>query len=363
MKKHTLVLILALGAIALPLAACNNQGTNSSVTSEQTTSLDAPTAAAYAAIKMLDYSSQAAKGLNTRTFQLAPTISYSADYKFQVVYSITQETVYAGAAAKLVQDTDPDLTAPNFLCQITAPFKDKTNTASYVVFKLTADLYLGATGKAGSTWKGGTKYASTTFNIRCDPISVVTIKDIPNLNSGDAICTYGIVTGKYDADNSYLWVGDGESGITAYGPSALPAVGTVVKVYGSYSPYGGLPEFAKGCTVVTSTKEEAATQGVTLADPVVLAWDGTYTFTPKDSSRQMTCSGSVKSVVPSTGSDSLTVTITVGGKDLPIWVDSGKIGTTKLNAWKAVKVGDNLKLSGWLSISSSVYQLINATIN
>lgn len=362
MKKHSFVLILALGALALPLAACTNNGNTSGATSESVTSMDAPTAAAYNAIKMLDYSSQAAKGLNTRSFQLAPTINYSADYKFQVVYSIEQETTYAGASAKLVQDTDPDLTAPNFVCQITAPFKDKTNTASYVVFKLTADLYLGATGKAGSTWKGGTKYASTSFNIRCDPISVVTIKEIPNLNSGDAICTYGIVTGRYDSDSSYLWVSDGESAITAYGPSALPAAGTVVKVFGSYSPYGGLPEFAKGCTVVTSTKEEAATQGVTLADPVTLAWDGTYAFTPKDSSRPMTCSGSIKSVVPSTGSESITLTITVGSKDLPIWIDSGKIGATKLAAWKAVKVGDKLKLSGWLSISSSVYQLINPTI-
>jgi hypothetical protein len=120
--------------------------------------------AAEGAAKMLNYDSQAGGGLHSRTFSLATEIDYSDAYTFEAKYSIVQQTPYDGAGAAIYLDDDPgNLYGPVCLCIVTAPKKDPSNPAPWVVFVLTARI-----SEEGSAAQ---ELLSEGFNVRADPIA------------------------------------------------------------------------------------------------------------------------------------------------------------------------------------------------
>ncbi len=391
MKKKLAFIAMALSGLALPLAACGTETGSSSLpasssasstavssssapssssasseASSSSSSLDELHSAAQAAAKMLNFETQAGRGLTNRTFPLYPILEYSDQYTFYVNYSIVQQTEYEGAGAILYEDTDPDLLAPDYRCTIKAPIEIPGNPAPWVVFVLTATLLQNAQpAVVGGKYFGytGEEVYSTSFNIRCDIITYAALKDIPSKSTGDAIATFGYYTGKYANSTDYCWIADGEYGMTAYRPASYSgfAVGDVVKVIGSYSPHSGLPELAAGCTVTKSTVDEAAAAGIALAAPVTLNWDGVYAFKATDYSRQIHCVGTIKSIAENSAKTNCSYVLTVNGADITVYLVYANVTADMKAAWATVAVGDALAVDGWLSIYAPTIEIINPT--
>jgi hypothetical protein len=327
-------------------------------------------AAAEGAAKMLNFDTQAGRGLTTRTFVLNPIIDYSDAYQFQVNYTIVQQTAYDGASATIYEDTDPDNLTPDYRCSMVAPYKDPENTATWVVFVLTAHLlYNGTPAVVNNAYYGysGQELLTADFNIRVDPISYVAIKDIPALTSGAALATYGYYTGKFASSTAYCWVADGDAAVTAYAPASAYsslAVGSVVKLIGSYSPYSGLPELASGCSVTPATLADAQAAGINITTPTILNWDGTYALQAKDCSRQIALTCSVTSIVSSTTSTNVAYYISVGSvtSNLEVYLQPSYTGSAIAAQWASVKVGDTLNVIGWISYYAPTWEIINPSI-
>lgn len=352
MKKNILILI-GLAALAMPLVA--GCGTSSSASESVSSSVDAKTQAAIAAGNMLNFDAQAGKGLASRYFDAPGEIEYSADYEFTVNYTAVQQTVYAGASISISQDNDPDLESHPARITIVSPVKDPANTAKWIIFVLTAHLKL-----------NGEELLKKDFNIRTDPVSVVKIADIGRLTSGDALITYGYYIGKYANSTDYYWVGSGTSGITAYAPIVAsgytPVAGDIVKITGSYSPYSGLLEFAKGCSL-EKAKTDGTDKNFVAADisvPEEINWDGTADLADHQESLWINCEGTVVSNTASS-SGNYTIALTVGSKSINVYAKAGADSTAILNGAKAVKANDKISVRGILGCYGT-YQIIMPTI-
>ncbi len=102
--------------------------------------------------------------------------------------------------------------------------------------------------------EAGELLASKDFNVRVDPLVMMSLADIfeNNVASGEVFVTFGYVVGGYENDSRYLWIRDGNVGMTVYGSlsgkwvgdDTKADVGDLVRVLGEYSPYNGLPEIA-----------------------------------------------------------------------------------------------------------------------
>ena len=125
---------------------------------------------------MLNFDSQAAKGMSSRYFDAPGEIKYNDTYTFNVSYTAVQQTVYEGASITISQDNDPDLLTHPARVTIVSPIKDPANTAKWIVFVMTAHL----------SYQNKEVY-SRDFNLRADPVSVVKISAVGGQDSGAAV--------------------------------------------------------------------------------------------------------------------------------------------------------------------------------
>jgi hypothetical protein len=355
MKTKTSATLLALGALVLPLSACNtisasSADSSSSAESSASSETDPIVIAAEAATGYLDYSSQAAEGLTSRTFKTAASIKGVNGYDFTVTYTGVQKTVYDGASISFYQDLDPDLLEPVSTCTVVSPIKDVSNSAKFIVFVMTAHILY-----------DGTEYATADFNIRADPFTIYTVEEVSGLTSGTVVATYGIYEGKYPNATDIYWIGDREAGITAYAPSITGTItaGDYVEILGKYSPYSGLAEIGS-CTVkkVDATNANVTTLGV--ATPVKLVWDGTYALQTKDQSRKIQASGTVGKVTTDT-SGNITAAFTVGTGSINIYAKKAAMSTSDYNAFAALSQGSTATIEGYLGCYSTL-QILNPTV-
>lgn len=354
MKKSGFLTCLALAAMMTPLASCNTGVTSSSSSSSSqavsSSSIDPVVTAGTQAIKMLNYDTQITKGLASRTVSLVTQIKYDATYTFTVTYSIVQDTAYTGASGTIEADNDPDLEKPVANMVLVAPTYLSDNKNEYVLFTLTAHLMY-----------NGKEVLTHDYPVHVAPVQYKHIKDIGGLDSGTAIITFGYVTGKYANTKDYLWVGDGEAGITAYGPSAIFDAGTLVKITGSYSPYSGLAEFAKGCKVEAADATDPYLIDMAVTKPTVLEYTG-QTLSTKDQSREIKLTGKIisktvagtayPSIDDEKGRVNFYVQVGTGdtAKDILVYAEKAKMGDAayaKFNSTSVV-VDKTVTVEGWL---------------
>ncbi len=149
---------------------------------------------------------------------------------------------------------------------VTAGATSEEATVSYALWSLTANV-IGSSGDV---------LATKSWNIRIDPLVLMNIADIftNGTASGDVIVTYGYVVGQYANDERYLWIRDGNYGMTVYGTSVKDydfEVGDLIRVSGEYSPYNGLPEIMpNNIEVVTPDADDFAAAVVKSDDPIDL---------------------------------------------------------------------------------------------
>lgn len=149
---------------------------------------------------------------------------------------------------------------------VTAGATSEEATVSYALWTLTANV-IGSSGDV---------LATKSWNIRIDPLVLMNIADIftNGTASGDVIVTYGYVVGQYANDERYLWIRDGNYGMTVYGTSVKDydfEVGDLIRVSGEYSPYNGLPEIMpNNIEVVTPDADDFAAAVVKSDDPIDL---------------------------------------------------------------------------------------------
>lgn len=360
MKNKALVTVLALGALATPLMACgvtsssssSSAASSSEATSEASSSLADPIAvAAKDSIGYLDYTAQAAEGMASRTFSTVPTIKNVDGYDFAVTYTGVQKTAYEGASISFYQDTDPDLLNPVSTCTVVAPIRDPNNNAKFILFVMTAHILY-----------GGKEYATADFNVRCDPLTVYSLEAVASLTSGAVVATYGIYEGKYPNATDVYWVGDRESGMTAYKPSieGTVAVGDYVEIIGKYSPYSGLAEIGS-CTMkkVDATNANVVSLGV--ATPVTLVWDGTYALKTKDESRAIQATGVVGTVTVSATSGDITADFKVGSASISVYAKKASMSTAAFASISAIKKDDTVTVNGYLGCYNT-FQIINPSV-
>ena len=172
-------------------------------------------------------------------------VIYDATEPFS--FSITQDPSKTTAVVK-AGGKNPD--APN----------------AYALWKITAE----AIGSAG------TVLATSSWNIRIDPATVYTIAQIfsEGVKSGDVFYTYGYVVGSYANDSRYVWIRDGNNGMTIYGTSLKNyklEAGDLVRINGEYSPYSGLPEIKPNSVEIIDADYDAyAAAVVNSKDPIDL---------------------------------------------------------------------------------------------
>ena len=144
---------------------------------------------------------------------------------------------------------------------VTAGATSEEATVSYALWSLTANV-IGSSGEV---------LATKSWNIRIDPLVLMNIADIftNGTASGDVIVTYGYVVGQYANDERYLWIRDGNYGMTVYGTSVKNydfEVGDLIRVSGEYSPYNGLPEIMPNNIEVVTPDEDAFAAAVVKSD-------------------------------------------------------------------------------------------------
>jgi len=355
MKKNVLT-ILALAAMVCPLVACGQTTTSSSAASTSKT----PTTVedfAELACNMLNFDSQAAKGMSSRYFDAPGEIKYNDTYTFNVSYTAVQQTVYEGASITISQDNDPDLLTHPARVTIVSPIKDPANTAKWIVFVMTAHL----------SYQNKEVY-SRDFNLRADPVSVVKISAVGGQDSGAAVMLYGKYIGKYDKSSDYYWIGDGTAGITAYAPviqsGYTPAVGDYVRVIGAFSPYSGLLEIGKGCSLEKASDTDVFFHKTEILDPVETVWDGSVALQDYQESLPIKLTGVVGTPKAGSAPDSsgnYTWPVTVGTRSINVYIKKSSDATDHVTKAAAVKVGDNVTVEGILGCYGT-YQVINAVM-
>lgn len=181
----------------------------------------------------------------------------------------------------------------------------------------------------------------------------ITIADLDNVGwkADTSYVTQGFVTGYYSGigtPKNGMFISDGVNGLDIYsytGDCTAFTVGTCVTVIGSPSVFNGLIEFTATKISVTATADITAKAAVT----VDVA--GTTGIANSNISRPVHATGILQAAITGTyGTNNATAKLTVGnGATLPVYLHKSNITEAQYNAWKALAVGDEVEVTGWLA--------------
>ncbi|MCI1244708.1 MAG: hypothetical protein LKG11_01995 [Bacilli bacterium] len=356
MKKNVL-LLLGLAALAMPMVACggtSSQPLSSAVSSGEETEL---VQAAKAAASMLNFDTQAQKGLGSRSFKAVAEITSAIgenSYTFEVNYTAVVQTEYAGASIR-VENSDPEALKKEATITIVNPIEDPANTASWIVYVLTAHMM-----------HENAEAYSKDFNLRSDPTQVAKIADLGSMSSGDAVVTYGIYVGKYPLSNSVYWVADGKAGITAYNPTVAsgytPVVGDYIRIEGKYSPYSGLLEIGAGCSFSKASDDDPNFHKANIVAPTETVWDGSSALTDSMESTEFAVTGTVTKNALNSSKTTSTIALTVGTGSINVYTKKGSDAEATFTQASGIAVGANITVHGILGCYGD-YQIIAPTFS
>ena len=288
--------------------------------------------------------------------------------------SIVEPTLtmtYPGATAQLTAEVAPSNVTDGRVW-------DSSNKAVATVDKK---------GVVTTTGVGETTISLTVGELHDECVVTVSNQTIASLGTsklGDPVDTYGYFVGQYDdgvtgkEGSNFLggtqygyWLADGASGlfVNAKAPEGAEA-GKIIHVVGQIDVYSGARQVsATSAEVVNSHEGLVAASKLTVDEAKISG------FTQEDQGKLAVATGVVKSVntTPKWGTNNLTYKLTIGSKDLTIYVHKTNVSKANYEDFTSkMVVGRTTTVEGYVtankyqstevSTTASEYQLVNPKV-
>lgn len=218
---------------------------------------------------------------------------------------------------------------------------------------------------------------TVTCGSKSDTCAVVAreqnLQDLATSAKGDAVDTYGYVTGMYPVSGKNgVWVSDGVYGLAINkAPISGLKVGDILHVTGTIDAFNAARQVKNDATL------EVVESFTGLDNPVVTTVDEAFltNISQVDQGKQVSVTGLVKEATGSGNADH-TITLTVGTKDINVYVSANNCGETVARAFDAAQVGRTITVTGFMSARNTAsdaknvfdknslqhYQIINPTL-
>lgn len=191
---------------------------------------------------------------------------------------------------------------------------------------------------------------TVTCGTKSDTCAVVAreqnLQDLATSAKGDAVDTYGYVTGMYPVDGKKgVWIADGAYGLALnMTPISGLQIGDIIHVTGTIDAFNAARQVKDDGVM---TKVESFTG---LETPVVSTVDETFltNISQVDQGKHVSVTGLVKSVSGSGNADH-TITLTVGSKDITVYASKNNCGDEIVSSFDKAKVGRTITVSGFMS--------------
>lgn len=220
-----------------------------------------------------------------------------------------------------------------------------------------------ARGTANITVTCGNYSASCAVTVREQ-----NLQDLSTSAKGDAVDTYGYVTGMYPVSGKNgIWISDGAYGLAInMAPISGLKLGDVLHVTGTIDAFNAARQVKNDATL------EVVESFADLATPVVTTIDEAFltNISQVDQGKQVSVTGVVKALEGSGNADH-TVTLTVGSKDIKVYASKNNCGQDVVESFDKAQVGRTITVSGFMSARNTTdkavfdkntlehYQIIN----